>query len=185
MQDESEQEVVLIESMPSELLSPEEIEAILATRHLVWPEAGMTLHSYLEKRKIRPQQQVYLIREEGHVVAHAETFERILLSEERSLMVGCLSSVFVAPDRQQHGLGRKLMQRVFDDTRRSEWVALLWQTTVPDFYLRLGAVLVQNHFINRSSSTPEANPWEEEHVMIYPNRGVWPQGIIDLNGRAF
>jgi hypothetical protein len=67
-----------------------------------------------------------------------------------------------------------------------EFPVALFQTAVPDFYTRLGSRSVSNRFVNsRNSEDPEANPWWDPNIMIYPADAAWPMGTIDLNGSGY
>ncbi|MDR0867587.1 MAG: GNAT family N-acetyltransferase [Planctomycetota bacterium] len=63
----------------------------------------------------------------------------------------------------------------------------LWQTAVPVFYEKIGAVRVRNRFVNsRNLSAPDANPFWEPAVMVYPP-AAWRDHdeVIDLLGAGY
>jgi hypothetical protein len=53
---------------------------------------------------------------------------------------------------------------------------------VRTFYERLGAVTVDNRFINSLAENPTASPWWDKVIMRYPGKSGWPSGEIDLRG---
>ena len=62
----------------------------------------------------------------------------------------------------------------------------LFQTGVPNFYLKLGARVIDNRFVNsKNKAAPNENPWWDTSVMIYPSSYEWTEGTIDLNGSGY
>ena len=58
-----------------------------------------------------------------------------------------------------------------------------WQEALAE---KLGARCVSNRFVNSTNTeAPEANPWWDEHVMIFPDTYDWPDGTIDLPGPGY
>ena len=97
-----------------------------------------------------------------------------------------LSGVCVLPSYQGKGLGAEIVRRTFGRIHGGEFGVSLFQTTIPAFYKKLDATLVTNRFVNsRNKKDPDANPWNDEWVMMYPRTYSWPQGTIDLNGPGY
>ena len=79
-----------------------------------------------------------------------------------------------------------IVQEAFKRVDQGEFPVSLFQTTLPQFYEKLGAVEVKNRFVNsKNNDAPNANPWTDDHVMIYGNNSLWPEGQIDLNGKDY
>src|SRR2546426_9716654 len=97
-----------------------------------------------------------------------------------------LSGVCVLSAHRRRGLGAEIVRRTFERIHGGEFGVSLFQTTIPAFYKKLGATLFTNRFVNsRNESHPDANPWHDEWVMIYPRSYSWSQGPIDLNGPGY
>ena len=126
----------------------------------------------------------FVIRQDGRAVAHASTFVRHIFVGQQEIPVLALAAVCCDPDIRGHGLGAKVTQLAFQQVGKQGWPELsLFQSPVPVFYEMLNCRLVTNRFVNRlNAADPEANPWRDENVMIYPNEFQWPDGVVDLNG---
>ena len=64
----------------------------------------------------------------------------------------------------------------------------LFQTSevVSQFYARLGAVEVNNTFVNSLADDPTKSPFKDQRIMRYPAaREGWPTGTIDLRGLGY
>jgi predicted N-acetyltransferase YhbS len=116
-------------------------------------------------------------------VAHGLTFERPVITGAGEISVMALSGVCVLPNYQGKRLGAEIVRRAFGRLHGGEFEVSLFQTTIPAFYEKLGAISVTNRFVNsRNKTHPDTNPWHDPWVMIYPRSHSWPQGQIDLNG---
>lgn len=126
----------------------------------------------------------FVIWNGGQAIAHARVFVREIHADSGSLPVLALASVCSDPERRGQGLGAAVTRQAFDLVGRPTWPSVsLFQTPVPEFYARLGCRPVDNRFVNRlNRQDPEARPWRDEYVMIYPGEFAWPGGPIDLNG---
>jgi hypothetical protein len=129
----------------------------------------------------------HLVWQEGQLAGHTHTFERRVITEAGEIPVMALSGVCVAEPVRGLGIGAALVRSAFERVGQGEFAVSLFQTTVPDFYRKLGAVVVDNVFRNsRNVADPGASPWEAgEEIMIYPSRFEWPRGTIDLNGPGY
>jgi GNAT superfamily N-acetyltransferase len=128
----------------------------------------------------------YVVWDKDKAVAHALTFERPVITGAGEISVMALSGVCVFPSYQGKGLGAEIVCRTFGRIHGGEFGVSLFQTTIPEFYEKLGATLVTNRFVNsRNKNHPDANPWHDEWVMMYPRNCPWPQGPIDLNGPGY
>ncbi|MCP4774691.1 MAG: hypothetical protein GY880_10660 [Planctomycetaceae bacterium] len=78
----------------------------------------------------------------------------------------------------------RVTQKAFQQVATDAWPEVsLFQTPVPGFYQKLNSRLVTNRFVNRRNvDDPEANPWRDDQIMIYPSEFAWPEGTVDLNG---
>jgi predicted N-acetyltransferase YhbS len=126
----------------------------------------------------------FLIWQAGLPVAHARTFVRRVKNGEREIPVLALAAVCSDPSVRGQGLGGQVTRQAWRQVGQPGWPEVsLFQTPVPDFYEKLDARIIANRFVNRLHETqPEANPWRDDTIMIYPARFAWPEGVIDLNG---
>jgi predicted N-acetyltransferase YhbS len=106
-------------------------------------------------------------------VGHAFTFERPIISESVETSVMALSQVCVAPAHRGKGLGAELVRRAFQRIRNGEFPVSIFQTTIPVFYQRLGATVVNNRFFNsRNQEDPDAKPWRDSRLNAKPLAGL-------------
>ena len=126
----------------------------------------------------------FVIWDSGKAIAHAKTFARIVSVEGRSFPVLALATVCSDPDLRGHGLGKIITLKAFEQVGREDSPSVsLFQTPVPGFYEKLNCRLVTNRFVNPANkAAPEANPWRDDYVMIYPAEFDWPEGVVDLGG---
>ena len=143
----------------------------------------------LDARQVLPHQEVtterrFVIWDDKEVLAHARTFVRSLSVEGSSLDVLALASVCTAPRVRGAGLGVAVTQYAWKQVGNPGWPHVsLFQTPVPNFYEKIGCRPVENVFVNSTDeSNPEANPWRDPHVMIFPASFAWPHGCVDLKG---
>lgn len=177
-----------VESFGEQDLNAALAAKILQLKNTAWPtdqDIDSQVDAYLARSTARPQREILLLRDGDVPVAHAETFSRQIIAEQRLHWVGCLSGVCVLPSQRGEGLGRAVVEAAFAGVDADKFPLLLFQTEVADFYRNLGARVVDNRFINSRGDDPQANPWQGDAVMIYPGDGTWYNGVIDLNGGAF
>ena len=126
----------------------------------------------------------FVIWEGKRAIAHARTFVRRIFVAEREIPVLALATVCSDPKLRGHGLGVAVTRRAFEQVGRDDWPQVsLFQTPVPGFYEKLNCRIVPNRFVNRrNTEDPEANPWRDDTIMIYPAQYEWPAGVVDLNG---
>jgi predicted N-acetyltransferase YhbS len=179
-------------------LAREEIVAVVSLVYGFWPSKDKTIAELVEAfpeigkqyRASYPQIRLpslrYVVWDKDKAVAHALTFERPVITSNGEISVMALSGVCVLPSYQGKGLGAEIVRRTFGRIHGGEFEVSLFQTTIPAFYTRMGATSVTNKFVNsRNKKHPDANPWHDEWVMIYPKSYSWPQGPIDLNGPGY
>lgn len=171
-------------------LSPEQEQSIQTLLRLVWPpypEGSPEASARAQRHAApRPDRIRFVLWANGRAYAHAETFTREIHAEGGSRKVLALAAVCADPALRGRGYGASVVDAAFAEVRSGAYAVSLFQTGVPHFYERLGARQVDNPFVNRQDSeNPEANPWWESTIMIYPAYAPWPTGLIDLNGPAY
>lgn len=153
-----------------------------------WDNADLleTAEGIARKHGADPRRECCLLWEgEERVVAHARTFPRLIKWEGGEREILALAGVCVDPTRRGAGYGARVVRESFARIKEGEFNLSLFQTGVPEFYEKLGARRVENRFVNRQCKDPEANPWWDEFVMIYPAQADWPECTIDLNGAGY
>lgn len=126
----------------------------------------------------------FVIREGNSIIAHARTFVRVVNAVDTEIPVLALATVCTDPDQRGNGLGALIVRKALEFVQKDGWPDVsLFQTTVPGFYEKLNCRIVGNRFVNRrNTANPDANPWRNDTVMVYPADYRWPDGVIDLNG---
>ena len=178
-------------------LSREQIRAVVSLLNSIWSNKDKTLDeltdAFIDAAQAKEQPgdkkavpRRFIIWEENQAIAHANTFERTLLTADGPIPVMALSGVCVAATHRGRGLGEAISRKALDRVDRGDFALALFQTPVPAFYARLGARTVDNRFVNSThEQDPEAYPWIALHVMIYPKHHPWPDGVIDINGPRY
>ena len=177
-----------IQRYPTEALTTQLVLETVGLKNTVWPsndDLKTLSEKFLDRNYSRPDRQTIVAWEDETLVAHAEVFSREIECEGKQFKIGCLSSVCVSPERRKQDFGKAVVQEAFSLIDGGEYQVFLFQTTVPDFYQKLGARLVKNKFINKRSTDPFKNPWRDASIMIYPSIYDWPEGVIDLNGEGY
>jgi predicted N-acetyltransferase YhbS len=175
-------------------LSTPEIDSIVRLVDSVWPARDVTLAERLRQFTSRVEKNRrtgfdvmrFVVWDGNQAIAHARTFERVIHGPSGSLTIMGLAGVCVLPERRGEGLGREVAEKALGRVDAGDFAVSLFQTAVPDFYRKVGARSVTNRFVNSlNTKEPDANPWWDPDIMIYPAGFAWPGGTIDLNGPAY
>ncbi len=159
-----------------------------------WPMADASNEEVMARFNPSAQQETdteirlirFIIWDDEVAVAHTGIFEREVHTAHGTLHVGALSGVCTRREYQGRGYGAATVRAAFELVEQGVYPVSLWMTTVPGFYEKLGARIVQNTWVNHQNpDTPTADPWPDEVKMIYPALYTWPEGPIDLNGPAY
>jgi predicted N-acetyltransferase YhbS len=126
----------------------------------------------------------FLIRDGGRLVAHASVYPRKIGTSKGNITVLALARVCTVPAVRGRRLGDAVVRASFDLVDRGPFPFALFQTTkeVRPFYERLGAIEIDNTFVNSLAADPKADPFWADVRMRYPATGDWPKGEIDLRG---
>lgn len=129
----------------------------------------------------------HLVTGSGKLDAVAWSFIREVAIEGfgEPVPILALAGVCSSLEARGRGFGAAVVRDAFSRVGPEvEWS--LFQTGVPRFYQKLGAELVTNRFVNSlSEKDVEANPWWDEHVMVYRSGRKWPDGRVDMLGEAY
>ena len=179
-------------------LVTDEIVAIVSLVSAIWPHPQKTISELVDTFMERHFRYLasypgiahpsvrHLGWVDGQLVGHALTFERPVISERSEIPVMALSGVCVSPSYRRNGIGIALARDAFRRVDEWEFPVSIFQTTIPDFYQRLGAAVVGNRFFDsKNEDNPDAPPWTDGRIMIYPSAYPWPTGPVDLNGPGY
>jgi predicted GNAT family N-acyltransferase len=162
----------------------------------IWPKLDRTVDKFTAdiltqwKDYDGPESQhprSFLIREGGRVVAHSSAYPRTIATPKGEITVLALARVCTDPVVRGRKLGDAVVRASFALVDQNTFPFALFQTTreVRPFYERLGAVAIDNTFVNSLAPDPKANPFWAEVPMRYPATGDWPTGEIDLRGAGW
>lgn len=182
-----------VESYLASRLNEHELKAVFVLLWQTWPRQNSFEEAFInfktnirEHARNRTEGHRFVIWERDQVVAHANLFAREVQTERGNIRLGALSAVCTHVDYRLHGLGAQVVRAAFDLVDHGRFPVALWMTTVPAFYEKLGARIVQNTWINtHNTKNQRADPWPDERKMIYPASYDWPGGQIDLNGPVY
>ncbi len=185
-----------IEIIDRRTISETDARAIAQLVVSIWPKPERTVESFTAdmltqwKDYAGPEEQrprSCLIREGGQVVAHASVYPRTVRTSQGEITVLALARVCTDPSVRGRKLGDAVVRATFALVDEGAFPFSLFQTThdVRPFYERLGAVAIDNTFVNSLAADPKANPFWAEVPMRYPASGDWPEGEIDLMGAGW
>ena len=174
-------------------MSDGDLKAVYTLLRQVWPGRNSFDEAFENFKKNIPvyarhgsDGHRFVIWEGDRVIAHANIFAREVHTERGSIRLGALSAVCAHPDYRKQGLGARVVRAAFKLIDNGVFPVSLWMTTVPIFYEKLGARIVENTWANsQNTEDPTTDPWPAEQKMIYPASYAWPAGQIDLNGSAY
>jgi len=184
---------IRVERVAQRAVSEAIYRACLELWERVWPSEGFDLERRLEiwreRREAAPGQLHLAWSPDGELRGLCRSFPRTIefLESGSSLEALALAGVVSHPDFRGRGYGVAVAADAFSLVDEGAYPLSLFQTGVPEFYARkFGARVVENRFVNRRSETsPEANPWWDSEVLIYPADAPWREGCVDLGGPAY
>ncbi|MEM8737101.1 MAG: GNAT family N-acetyltransferase [Planctomycetota bacterium] len=196
-----------IESWTAGQMAEADFYAACVLHHRAFPKDGRTLEAVMEKKRPvwrgrgnDPASVVpgplgsadaprrFAVRDaEGRWLANAATLSREINTPRGPRFVYGLLDVATAPEARGLGLGVHVVRAVFDRVRQHPGSVSLFQTgPAKGFYEKLGARVVTNRFVNSAHPTePDANPFTDQAVMLYPADADWPAGQVDLLGPGY
>ena len=184
-----------IETIGSPLsISEPDARAIAELVVSIWPKPGRTVETFTAdiltqwKDYFGPEAQhprSFLIREGGRVDRPFQRLPKHTSARAKGdITVLALARVCTDPKVRGRKLGDAVVRASFELVDRGTFPFALFQTTpdVRPFYERLGAIPIDNTFVNSLAPDPKVNPFWAEVPMRYPATGDWPKGEIDLRG---
>jgi GNAT superfamily N-acetyltransferase len=159
---------------------------------VIWPACDgprSERAEFFQSKMAVEQRELFALRQGERLISTAMCFPREIMSERGPLRVLALASVCTDPEFRGLGLGRRMVQAVFAKVDQGAYPVCLFQTGVPDFYLKQGARLIENRIINSLHQAGDRgsaeHPFWEPYAMVYPTGAYWPRGTIDLLGPGF
>jgi len=175
--------------------SYQEILACCDICNSTWPSQGGSAEgsaeSILQRQKdgdfSTGTEQWFVIKNGDLVIAHASSFPRKMTVDGYPMTLLALGGVCTRPEQRKLGLGSAVVKACFNRVDQGEFPYCLFQTSHKNrhFYERLGCVLIDNRIVNSLAKDPEANPFWDEIVMVYPAKPSFPKGTVDLLGPGF
>jgi GNAT superfamily N-acetyltransferase len=174
-------------------MSENDAQAVATLLCAIWPKPGRTVAKLADElmNKHRdyagPEAQfprLFVARGGKRVIACSRAVARTIGTSAGDLTVLALARVCTDPNVRGRRLGQAVVRAAFELVDHGPFPYSLFQTTVPvrPFYESLGAVTIDNRFVNSLANEPTANPFWHEIVMRYPAKPGWPAGEIDLRG---
>jgi len=155
---------------------------------VTWPDPEWPVERIFDTIKAMNDRKKYrvLAWQGNDLMGHAALLAGTVGTERGPLDIIQFAGVCVAQELRGQQIGRKIVEWAFEKVGQPGLGVALFQTGVPGFYEKLGARCVDNRFVNSTNTeAPEANPWWDEHIMIYPADFDWPEGTIDLLGPGY
>ncbi|MCP4120843.1 MAG: GNAT family N-acetyltransferase [Bacteroidetes bacterium] len=181
-----------IHHIVSKELSRGQVERVIRLQDKVWPkeknmakEMNVRIDEYLVDEE--DPYEVFILTDGDEILAHAEIFPRVINTTQGEMEIMGLASVCSPPDRRGEGFGRKIVLEAFKSIDNGRFNVTLFQTGVPEFYEKLGAIRIGNSCVNSlAKGGIDRSPWWNPYTMIYPgNYTNWPEGEIDLLGKGY
>lgn len=174
-------------------ISEPDARAIAEIVCAIWPKPERTVQTLTADimRRWRGYQRLeaqyprsFLIRDGRRVIAHATIEPRSIGTSIGDMTILALSRVCTDPAARGQHLGETVASAAFKLVDDGTFPFALFQTTedVKPFYERLGAIRIDNTFVNSLAADPKANAFWTPVVMRYPAKPGWPLGEIDLRG---
>jgi len=170
-------------------LTNHEVKKILELLLLVWPPKNETpniekiIKGYKNENSFH---KVLLYYNDRELIGHTEVFHHEIIYNSKVIPILALAGVCVNPNFRGKNIGLEMVKNAFEYIDNGTFDLSIFQTNVPEFYLKLNCKLINNRFINSKSKTDvNLNPWRDPNVMIYPNTYEIGDNIIDLNGECY
>ncbi len=166
---------------PAQSLPPEVTNAAARLIALVWPPVPGMAPRRMIQRADRADRVLAVLMEDGDALATAESFVLPVRLDGTPGKILALAGVCTHPGRRKLGLGRRVVLPHFARAEQSG-TAILFQTPVPEFYGKLGAVLFTGQVSD--STLPGTPPFWDPYAMWFPANSPQPREI-DLCGPGF
>lgn len=182
-----------IETLDHRTMNEADAREIAELLIAIWPKPGRTVDTRTAEILTQwrnysgPEAQhtrSFVVREGGHIVAHAQAEPRTVKTSAGDITVLALCRVCTNPEVRGKKLGQAVVTEAFKLVDSGAFRFALFQTrdVVRPFYEKLGATSANNRFFNSLAADPTVTPFWDTEIMRYPSTGDWPAGDIDTNG---
>lgn len=182
-----------VESLELQALSPTDAmqagELVFAT----WPPQNQpdarpqpvaNFTGYTGPHNRRPR--AFVIRDGGRIVSQATVQAREIEIAGRRYTVAGLGGVCTYMQYRGRGYGTAVVRAVFDLVDAGDFGFSLFQTGIAAYYEKLNCRCIPNPIVNSlNKKDPNARPFWDTYVMIYPARLQLPPDPIDLRGPGY
>jgi len=157
--------------------------------HTVWPNPDLSSEGRAEHREDvateRFASEVLTIHAGDRLVAAGQTFGREVLVADQDHNALALAAFAVAEDMRGQGLGKQIVLEAFKRVDSGDFEFAIFQTGVPGFYEPMNCRAIDNRVINSLADDPDANPFNDTHVMVYPASTDLGTGSVDMLGPGY
>lgn len=154
----------------------------------LWAEK-MTLAERVQEMKTAPKTlagfRATVVYDGEKIIACSFGITRLvkIIAQNRVQRILALCGVGVDEHYRHRGFGKTVVEKQFSRVDNGEYEVAIFQTAIPEFYEKLSARRIGNHFIN---STNEQSAFWEKYAMIYPQNYPWDDhGEVDLLGAGY
>ena len=184
-----------IETFDLRTISEADARAIGELMVAIWPKPGRTVESRTAEllsamegvpRSGGQHPRSFLVREGGRVIAHASALPRTIGTSAGEMTVLALARVCTDPAVRGRKLGQAVARAAFELVDNGTFPFALFQTSeaVRPFYERLGAVAVDNQFINSTADDPTASPFWDRSSCATRRKRAGRRGRSTCEGRG-
>jgi predicted N-acetyltransferase YhbS len=157
--------------------------------HTVWPNPDLSSQGRAEYRNAaalgRPASEIITIESEGVLVAAGQIFGREVEVDGRRRNALALAAFAVAEELRGQGLGRQIVLEAFKRVDSGAFEFAIFQTGVPGFYEPMNCRALANRVVNSLADAPDANPFHDTHIMVYPAQTALGEGVVDMCGPGY
>lgn len=154
----------------------------------VWPcdDPSNTIDRYIETLRNYNKgkfERHILLFDCKEIVGYARIFGRKICTGKRYVNNMGLSDVCVKREYRGQGFGHQIVRQAFEFVDSNKFDCSIFQTKVPDFYIKLGAQMISNAVVNCMDI--QIKPFKDPYVMLYPQGYYIGDEKIDLNGSGY
>jgi predicted N-acetyltransferase YhbS len=154
----------------------------------IWPstDPDFSIEQDVTKAMNKPETKFWKnikVTDNNSLIGYANIFDRPI--RIGSLLVNnmALASVCVKTEYRKAGIGHTIIKKIFEFIDNKTFECSVFQTAVPEFYIKAGAKKIDNSIIN--SLNENKYPFWDPHVFIYPSSYLLSNEIIDLIGPGY
>jgi predicted GNAT family N-acyltransferase len=174
-----------IETLDRRTMTKPDARAVAELLITVWPKPGRTVESLSDELVTKHRDyagpeaehpRLFVIRDGDRIIACSSANPRTIGTSVGDITILALARVCTDPAARGKHLGQAVVRAAFDLVDHGPYPFALFQTgqNVRPFYEKLGAITVDNRFINSLADDPTKNPFWDTAIMRYPAAPGWP-----------